>query len=173
MLEKACSWVLISLAAVLAAGCASPTPVPSPSPTSQASPAVVEAVPAQNKPTPTFAPDTPQVYLTPGAAYGSGGLIIGNVFLEKTSISYDTKIGMPVITLSGNLPTPCNKLQVQVEPPDKQKQIQVRVFSLIDPQIMCAQVLQPFTKPIPLAGLQPGAYEVQVNGKAAGTANMP
>lgn len=93
MVRKVCLWVLISLAVVAAVGCAAQPSVTA----AQVSPAVITAQPAHPEPTTTFAPDTAQIYLTPGAPYGNSSLTVGNVFIDSTSVTVDSKIGMSVL----------------------------------------------------------------------------
>jgi hypothetical protein len=75
--------------------------------------------------------------------------------------------------LQGALPTPCHQLRVEVSPPDSQMNIQVSVYSVVDPSAICAQVLAPFDVMVPLQGLSTGKYSVMVNGQEAGSIDVP
>ena len=77
------------------------------------------------------------------------------------------------LTIKGNLPTPCHQLRVEVSEPDAQNQIQVQVYSVVDPNKMCIQVLEPFEENIPLGSLPTGQYTVTVNGEQAGQIEAP
>jgi len=77
------------------------------------------------------------------------------------------------LTLKGNLPTPCHQLRVSVQAPDAENHIEVEVYSVIDPNLMCAQVLGSFETHVPLTGLSAGKYIVLVNGEQAGEIEVP
>jgi hypothetical protein len=77
------------------------------------------------------------------------------------------------LNLSGTLPTPCHQLRVEVAAPDSQNRIQVSVYSVVDPNVICVQMLAPFEQGIPLQGLPDGKYTVLVNGKEAGNIELP
>ena len=79
--------------------------------------------------------------------------------------SYPVQI---MLALKGSLPTPCNQLRVVDNPPDKQNRIQVEVYSVLDPEQMCAQVLEPFEANIGLGSFPRGHYSVWVNGEMVG-----
>ncbi len=67
--------------------------------------------------------------------------------------------------LTGNLPTPCHKVRVAVSQPDKDNKIDVNVYSVADPNEICAQVLEPFDINIPLGSFPTGQYTLWINGK--------
>lgn len=93
----------------------------------------------------------------------------GAVFIDSSDLlimeSYPIQIAL---VLKGNLPTPCNQLRVVANPPDEQNQIQVEVYSVIDPAQMCVQVLEPFEANIMLGSFPSGHYSVWVNGEMVG-----
>jgi hypothetical protein len=68
-----------------------------------------------------------------------------------------------VLVLRGELPTACHQLRVIVKP-DEQNVTQVEVYSVVDPNTICAQVLQPFEVQVPLGSFYSGEYKVNVNG---------
>lgn len=67
--------------------------------------------------------------------------------------------------LKGTLPSPCHQLRIAVDSPDEHNQIQVDVYSVVDPQVMCAQVLQEFEVTVSLGSYPTGSYSLQVNEK--------
>jgi hypothetical protein len=77
------------------------------------------------------------------------------------------------LIIKGTLPTPCHQLRVEVAPPDSQDIIQVSVYSVVDPDAICTQVLAPFETTVPLQGLPSGTYTVVVNGEEAGSIEVP
>jgi inhibitor of cysteine peptidase len=96
-------------------------------------------------------------------------LIRGNVFLEEVDMlvleSFPVQI---VLHLQGHLPSPCHNLRAEVSEPDDQNRIQVEVYSLVDPAVMCAQVLEEFDTRISLGSYPSGDYTVWVNGEQVG-----
>lgn len=93
----------------------------------------------------------------------------GEVYIDSTDLlimeSYPVQIAL---VLKGNLPTPCNQLRVVANPPDEQNQIEVEVYSVIDPEQMCVQVLEPFEANLNLGSFPTGHYTVRVNGEMVG-----
>jgi hypothetical protein len=93
----------------------------------------------------------------------------GEAFIEEKGLlireSYPPQISL---SLSGNLPTPCNELRVQISEPDETNNIQVDVYSVVDPNMMCTQVLKSFQASIDLGTFPSGHYSVYVNGEPAG-----
>jgi hypothetical protein len=91
------------------------------------------------------------------------------VFIEEKGVlvreSYPPQISL---SMSGNLPTPCNELRVQAGEPDEKNNIQVEAYSVADPNMMCTQVLKPFQASIDLGTFPSGHYSVYVNGELAG-----
>jgi hypothetical protein len=77
------------------------------------------------------------------------------------------------LSLRGTLPTPCHQLRVEMAPPDGDNRIQVSVYSVVDPNMICAQVLAPFEASVPIQGLPSGQYTVVVNGEQAGSIEVP
>jgi len=65
----------------------------------------------------------------------------------------------------GNLPTPCNALRVAISPPDAGNKILMDVYSVINPNRVCTQVLQPFDVNIPLGSFPQGNYSLWINGE--------
>lgn len=73
------------------------------------------------------------------------------------------------IRVKGTLPTPCHQLRMAVSPPDAAGNIEVEVYSVVDPNLTCAQVLQDFEHSVSLGDLPPGReYVVLVNDQRAG-----
>ena len=100
---------------------------------------------------------------------GDPDLTRGNVYLNEASLlireSYPPQISL---SISGDLPTPCNQLRVGVAPPDAENRIDVELYSVIDPDKACIQVLEPFEESIDLGTFPPGHYSVWVNDEKAG-----
>ena len=93
----------------------------------------------------------------------------GNVYMNESSLmireSYPPQISL---SLNGDLPTPCNVLRVKIDAPDQDNKIMVDVYSVVDPDKVCIQVLEPFQEYIDLGTFSAGHYSVWVNGEMAG-----
>ncbi len=149
--------MLISLIFVFLAGCVpvaiSVTPTENPD-------AVVVSPPGNEEPVPAGPGYGPQ----PGDEKLERGNVFPNSMELLTLESYPPQF---VLALSGSLPTPCHNLRVAVAEPVDGK-INVDVYSLVDPNMMCAQVLEEFQVNVPLGSPPAGKYEVLVNGVKAG-----
>jgi len=100
---------------------------------------------------------------------GDEKLTRGNVYLNDASLMI-RESAPPQISLSidGDLPSPCNKLRVKTNAPDQDNKIIVDIYSLLDPDKVCIQVLEPFQENIDLGKFATGHYSVWANGKMAG-----
>jgi hypothetical protein len=100
---------------------------------------------------------------------GDVDLTRGNVYINEASLiireSFPPQISL---TLTGDLPTPCNQLRAEMHPPDAENKILVEVYSVIDPDQICVQVLEPFEESIDLGTFPTGHYTVWVNDQMAG-----
>lgn len=98
----------------------------------------------------------------------------GNVFIDSSEIL--TLESFPPqfrLFIEGNLPTPCHELRADVSEPTADNQIDVDVYSVVDPDVMCIQVLEPFSESIPLEDLPGGTYNVALNGERVGEITVP
>ena len=91
----------------------------------------------------------------------------GPVFVETTDIllieSFPVQVALHV---SGNLPTPCHQPVWEVE--DDGTTIAVRLASVTEPDVLCAQVVEPFEVSIPLGDFESGTRVVTLNGAEIG-----
>lgn len=103
----------------------------------------------------------------PGA--GDSNLSPGNVFLHEASLlireSFPPQIAL---NLKGDLPTPCHQLRVGIDAPDSNNRINIDVYSVVNPDMMCTQVIKPFEANVELGTFPSGHYAVFVNGESAG-----
>lgn len=97
------------------------------------------------------------------------GLSRENIFIEEAGLvireSYPPQISLGI---SGNLPTPCHRLRAVISKPDVANKINVEVYTVVDPSMICTQVLEPFMENIDLGTFPSGHYFVWVNGELAG-----
>jgi hypothetical protein len=113
---------------------------------------------------------TNQLNLNPFAPKpGDEKLTRGDVYISAASLtireSYPPQISL---SINGDLPTPCNKLRVKIDAPDQGNKIMVDIYSLVDPDKVCIQILEPFQEYVDLGTFSTGHYSVWVNGKLAG-----
>jgi len=120
--------------------------------------------PPQNGSTPmetpdmTFAPKPNDTSLSREDVFiNESGLLIRESFPPQITLS-----------LSGDLPTPCHELRVEIKEPDPENKINVEVYSVVDPDQVCIQVLEPFQANIDLGTIPSGHYTVWVNGEMVG-----
>lgn len=137
------------------------SPVPEPNTLPPDSPVTS---PPQNGSTPM---ETPHMPFAPNP--DDINLSRGNVFITESGLvireSFPPQI---TLSLSGDLPTPCHELRVNVPEPDSENKINVEVYSVFDPDRVCTQVLKPFEENIDLGTFPSGHYTVWVNGDRVG-----
>ncbi|HSO27847.1 MAG TPA: hypothetical protein VLS48_07230, partial [Anaerolineales bacterium] len=91
--------------------------------------------------------------LAPGLEQAGGGywmpkpedreLVRGNVFIDGARILVQGGDSPEVtLQLEGSMPTPCHELRVDPQPADEQRRITIEVYSVVAPEMLCAQVLQ-------------------------------
>jgi len=93
----------------------------------------------------------------------------GSIFIQETGLlireSFPPQI---VLAISGNLPTPCHLIRAEIKAPDLENKIVVDVYTVVDPNTVCTQILRPFEEHIELGTFPTGHYSVWVNGELAG-----
>jgi hypothetical protein len=100
---------------------------------------------------------------------GDTGKTRGNFILDSANLNIMESYPIQVsLYIAGSLPTPCHELRVDVSQPDQQFQIQIEIYTVLDPEIMCAQVLKPIEATIPMGSFPTGSYSVWVNGSKIG-----
>jgi hypothetical protein len=124
--------------------------------------------PSSRKPMPPSGEDTLPV--TPYAPLSSDTAFKrSSVFIETIDLlvmeSFPPQISLQ---LTGSLPTPCHQLRVKTNPPDAENRIDIEVYSVVNPGMMCAQVLSPFDANVQLGSFPVGHYSVWINGEKIG-----
>ncbi len=98
----------------------------------------------------------------------------GKAFVDKADlVSLESNPAQTYLVVSGSLPTPCHILKASLKGPDDQNRIQVQLYSLVQSDTICAQVLKPFKTSIPLGTLKSGKYTVFLNDKQVGEFTTP
>lgn len=137
---------------------------------------LITACAAPETSTPTLSPDSPVNSSTKEPAampteplLNDGNLVRGEIFIEEMGLlireSYPPQISLG---FSGNLPTPCHQIRSVVSQPDLDNKIHVEAYTVVDPNMMCTQVLKPFLENIDLGTFPSGHYSVWLNGQLAG-----
>jgi hypothetical protein len=93
------------------------------------------------------------------------------VFIELENSSLTIMESFPIqvnANLTGSLSDPCHELRVVVTPANTKNQINLEVYSVVDPSKACITVIEPFSAPIPLGSYTDGHYSVNVNGELLG-----
>jgi hypothetical protein len=105
---------------------------------------------------------------------GDEDLVRGEVEIETMEIltleSFPPQYMLHVEGWKGN---PCQQLRVVVSEPDDENRIDVEIYTLIEPDAVCIQVLESLDINIPLGSFASGEYTVRVNGTQAGTLTAP
>lgn len=106
-----------------------------------------------------------------GVQPGDESLTTGPVTIDMDNsqlFSSDTQPRLASAILQGELPTPCHQLRVVLEATSSENQINLEVYSLYDPQVICNDMTQPFHITYPLGSFSNGHYSVYVNGQLLG-----
>jgi hypothetical protein len=100
---------------------------------------------------------------------GDEQLSQSTVFIHEVSLlireSFPPQIA---VSVAGDLPTPCNQLRAVIHTPDQENKIVIDLYSVADPNKVCAQTLEPFEAQIELGTFPTGHYSVWVNDQLAG-----
>ncbi len=128
-------------------------------------------LPASTLQLPAATPE-PEALLQPAypaenQAESGKGFVRGSLEIEESGVIVLDDPLRVELNLAGFLPTPCHELAWEVAPAVRGV-IQIEVFTEIDPEVICVQVLEPFEERIELKRLLPGDYTVFVNGEQAG-----
>ena len=149
-----------------------PSPAPTIEPIGEVPPSntsqpINPELPLNPEPSPisTLQPGETRIPLDPAGA----NLNRASVFIDSTQLllleSYPPQINL---IISGNLPTPCHQLRVAISDPDELNRINVEVYSVVDAEAICIQVLEPFEETVSLGSFPSGSYQVFVNGEEIG-----
>jgi hypothetical protein len=170
----ALSWIVFVLAACTTTGGPAGTPNPSDQayPHDNSNTTIDTPYPEPGGEAPAGARDPYPDPLEP--IPGEENMNRGEVFIDESGIiileSMPPQFELRIV---GNLPTPCHRLRAVVSQPDDQNNIQVDVYTLVNPEEICTQVLQPFDTGIRLGSFTPGKYTVLLNGEKVGEIEAP
>jgi hypothetical protein len=142
---------LIFLLAFLLGACFA-RPTPEPTPTARAP----QILSAEENP---YAPKNEDMKLI------RAGVILTSIHLSER---IDLDPARVEVGFLGSMPSVCNDLRLQIEPPDKEYRIFIEAYSVADPNINCENVFQQFETSILLGVYSPGRYLVLVNNQYVG-----
>jgi hypothetical protein len=138
--------IKIALFALLLSACAPAAPTPTAAPTE------------------TAVPPIPQGFVEGPIYINSSGLLIAE--------SYPVQ---PRVHIAGDLPDSCHRFRAEIAAPNADNEIHIRAYSIVNPDMMCAQMLEPFDQnlTIGMEGAADGTYSVWLNGDFMGEFNYP
>ena len=100
---------------------------------------------------------------------GEDQMVRGEVTVSSSELiikeSYPLQVDLAV---KGTLPTPCHHLRASIDEPDRENNIHVELYSVVDPNMICAQVIQAYDEKIPLGTYPDGTYSVYLNDELVG-----
>lgn len=101
-------------------------------------------------------------------------LVTATVFIESSDLVIEKEdSGKVEVIIIGNLPTPCHQLRAKVTEPTANGRIDINVYAVTDPKMICIQMIVPFETRIPLNDLAAGDYTVFINGKQIASFELP
>ncbi len=119
--------------------------------------------------TPTSAPapaPTSATTLPPEPTVDTRGWQRGPAFLSAVQVLQLESFPVQVVAeVSGELPTPCHRVRWDLGAPDAGGTIVLDVYSVVDPGLICVQVLEPFTERVPVGDFTDGSFVLVVNGE--------
>lgn len=105
---------------------------------------------------------------------GDDELIEGEVTINGSDIlTLESFPPQYIINIKGEKGNPCAYVRAVSDEPGTDGSIDIEVYSLIDPLIICAAVTDEFEINFPLGSLPAGEYTVFVNGEQAGEIMAP
>ncbi len=176
--------ICVFVLSACAASPAQPAPLeeqPTPEPLVEATPYPEPAAEPMGQATPYPLPGEPlnssaSAYPAPETGYepqpGDAGLVRGVVQIEKADSGLVVTEGSPVqvdLHLAGSLPNPCHQLRVVMQTNVEQKRVDLEIYSVVDGNLACTEVIQALDVTLPLGKFSAGIYSVYINGELLGT----
>lgn len=118
---------------------------------------------------PSAEPTWPSAQPPSSPKSGDDRLVRGRAYVDSVDMLVRESFPPQVsLIIRGSLPTPCHQLRTFIQPPDAENRIRVEVYSVVDPDMVCIQVLANFEVSLNLGSFPPGHYSVWVDGKKVG-----
>lgn len=148
-----------------------PTQQPASATPAGADPTATARPTATGRPRPTQAVEppmtsAPDVVGTPSFQPQPGDIDLrrGQTFLDDAAAAVlESAPPRVVLTVMGYKPTGCHQLRVAAGQPDAQNRVLVEVYTVVDPAMLCTQVLSPFREEVNLGTFAPGMYTLVIN----------
>lgn len=124
-------------------------------------------------------PDTPNNGITMVDGYpvlpGDENKAPGSFFIEKGELrSNPSNPAQTDLFVAGQLPTQCHEVRAYINPPNENKTLVVRVYSVADTGKVCTQALQPYEGVIAtFTDIPAGTYTVFANDMNIGEIAIP
>jgi hypothetical protein len=83
-------------------------------------------------------------------------------------ISLESDPAQFALQIDGALPTPCHLLRVEASNSEDQSNVEIEIYSIVDPDQICIQVEESFSETIPLVGITNRGYQIIVNNQLVG-----
>lgn len=97
---------------------------------------------------------------------GGGLLVKGELFIDNVELKINPgELPQVDLIITGNLPSPCHQFAASIGQPDPDGKIEVDAYSLVDPDAVCSQMLQPIEETVNLGNFPSGSYTILVNGE--------
>ena len=110
-------------------------------------------------------PDTPGGHPTTTTRPTAPGAVRGPVYIDSVDLLQLESWPVQVRALvKGSLPTPCHRLAWDLSGPDAQGRITLDVYSTIDADAVCIQVLESFEQSIDVGSYTSGSFVLVANG---------
>jgi|OpeIllAssembly_1097287.scaffolds.fasta_scaffold876175_1 hypothetical protein len=137
---------------------------------------VLSACAAQptQEPTPTPIPNAPYVLVQEENSYApkmedlnlkQDGVLLTSVDLSER---YDLTPIRAEFHVLGSMPTTCNQLRINVNPPNAKYEIRIEIYSISTPLPKCENVFQQIDAVILLGVYSPGKYTIWANDSYVG-----
>jgi hypothetical protein len=88
------------------------------------------------------------------------GLILTSIDLSDRTDLTPARVGLHIL---GSLPSICHELRMEMSPPNRQYQIFIEVYSVVNLNLDCENVFQQFEADILFGMFSPGRYTVWMN----------
>ncbi len=149
---------LLSLIVILSFTACSPksNPKPEVSPPTESIPTIVNTMELETEADVTIRPYQPELE--------DDQMEIGKAWADDVSIQKSADDpAVPELVINGSLPTPCNKLRIVASASDSDGRILVDLYSVRQPDVICAQMIESFSATLPLKTMKAGDYVVFIN----------
>ena len=159
--------ILLSILALLMAACTPSAPTGVAEPTAAATQAATDPTAYPEGGAPAAQPALDNAY--PVLA-GDEGKAQSSFFPDTIDLKPNAEnSAFTDVIVTGSLPTPCHELRAYASPPDANMIVDVKIYSVADPDKVCTQVLSPYEGvAITLKDLPAGTYTVVVNSQPLG-----